>query len=148
MLLDERESGASKPRRKHPIFNLREKEFEPIGVTRKPFHCEHDIGLSNFLPPIDRSILSQFTVGLRKKGDKKENISLGRSDEGGAFFCWGGRLWVDNFLGQFLLTFKLCMIFWWLACGRSFLKVETQDLDSRKPLLRLKGQEPVSRKTR
>lgn len=84
MLLDERESGASKPRRKHPIFNLREKEFEPIGVTRKPFHCEHYIGLSNFLPMIDRSILSQFTVGLRKKGDKKENISLGRSDEGGA----------------------------------------------------------------
>lgn len=86
VLLDEGESGASKPRRKHPIFNLREKELELMGVSRKPFHCELYIGLSNFLPPIDRSILSQFTVGLRKIGDKKENISLGRSDEGGPFF--------------------------------------------------------------
>lgn len=37
MLLEVWKSVASKPIRKHPILNLREKESELIGITRKPF---------------------------------------------------------------------------------------------------------------
>lgn len=53
MLFDERESGVLKLRRKYLIFNLREKEFELIGVIWKLFYCEYYIGFSNFLLLID-----------------------------------------------------------------------------------------------